>query len=1044
MKIKHQLYCISYLLLFLVLGCSNSTGPTVTPANLTTAPITGHVIIPGGAIRNGVTLMVQNSLGAVNPGTDGAFSLISYSAGRQFAFVTDANDALMLAGFINAEHPDLSVHSTAVALVYIQTMGFTLSTELQANALDLLEHDVALNELESTITTQMASDPLALEHGNTAIAAALKAVCASIITEDKSRGVLITPAESRSAITIDTSQGLNEFRVTNAARRRNYVYIDRVSYVPNGGNASVAAPANITAFDGPMPSGVGGTVNSYVDLIRGKIAYAPQSSNSVYLPLYPDDAESTRYKVTVVGFGISDGDLAELTAEQKAKMGEMATRSLVLDYLLPIALNTLLPLNKEAIDAAVMKDAAGTYKDMLSILSKTLPGVIKKSENGDIEGAIADSVQALTTNGTFRNAIVALLAESEAHLTSVAKGKQVAESGKAVGKLLMVTDIILTSTDTIIQTWHLAGTNKANNWTLDVTQPRVSLSPKETTIKPFEKVLLEVKYPDGKPTGALNFFFSNTGSVGNIFNSEHENGPNSFDTTKDWVWYLAEKGDPGEDTVSLEAYLTVNGKKKLLAKTTAHITVVGTTVALDPAVVTLKPGESQRFTAKINPPPAAGTTLSYKWSCPGGVGTLADAAASPVRGKSRQRVAQTFENSSPTSTYTAGNSEGEDLISLDVFTGSGSEKPKIGSTTATVTITRSSIEITPREATIASGKTRDFTAVITPTPPEGTVLEYLWTNTATVGTIDGQRSRQQTVGTTSPSVKYQASQVAVGDDTIRVEVKKVIGSQRISLGTASATAHVVKYIIDLSPDKTLNSGASYVMTVGVTPTPTSGTLMYQWQNTHNFGRLVSGSQTDTIYGTSATATYTADAIKEGNDTITLSAYWDDENRHIFLGTVTRTITVRRQRITGAARPSLVEMTYLSYDGQSTRAAFGGVVCVWPKPDDYSGNGYTLVIHMNGHPLPFNDPVLKDNAAIKVGGAGGYPLWQISNDTGTHPEYMRQTLKPGEHAFIIYLNQREDLAYPGTPYSELLAQVQAYVDEWTGYTEHWTFDVYPKP
>lgn len=697
-------YCLilSFFLTACGSGSDNSGGGNASPAetiSLPTASLSGRVEFPSGTKDTAGSfsqLNILNSLGSATPSDDGTFELRVFSAGPQYVSVVRVNDDTpVLLGFIDSTNSLINARSTARVLAWFASGCYLLTPDLQTKALPLLLTTPELDDVEYAVVDALKtgdSNPFEAP----AVISAVSAFAEAMTSNTKSvspfkqmitKGTLVTPSAKRSGITILNLDGLNNIQIQNEYRRRNQVFISRTSYVPGSGGDSVESVEPLTDFLGPQPSGVGGTVSSFVDLFLNtpdKWAYTAQVSKPVELPLYPEDAQSTCYKVAIVGTGTRlSEDMLKLTPEETTAMVNVSREGVIYDFLLPIALNMVLPIHEDQVKT-LFKCEAGLLKDITAIANVQVPSAVAKIEKGDVKGAVIGLTKAFFTPGTFRSAVFKSIQQVITEMSGEAAGLKVEAFAKGVKGIFKVTDFLLTLTDTVIQVGGYADSDLATVWYVDVTPPKIVLDPPSSNIKAYDSVLLSVTFPEGKPgddvSKELSYEFTCTGTAGVIINSEYLNGPNTFETTKDWVHYVAENGTAGADQVTVNVYRTKDGKKKLLGKATAEITITTLPIdlKLEPDQAQIDLGSSVTISAVTTPviPAAQASKYVYQWKTTAQAGTLP--------GNAGQQT--TYHDGGSTVVYTAGQTSGSDDVFCELYKIVNSQRVKVGMAMATITV----------------------------------------------------------------------------------------------------------------------------------------------------------------------------------------------------------------------------------------------------------------------------------------------------------------------------------------------------------------------
>lgn len=594
---------------------------------LETEMLQGTVELPAGTSLAVESLQVVNHLGSVAPDSSGDFELEVYVGDMQLAFVMDSQSRLVLVGFLGHTHPQLNTRSTAAALAYYALGGYLLPPPLNAQLVELLLAADELTALEQSVTDAVVqSGTMGTQEQSIRqqLGQFVQAALADSRDSFLPKILYIDPGPVRSGITLDTSTGVNTITILNEHRRKTWFWVERISYVDASG---ATVPAQSLIFDGagPLPGATTTLLASFLDVYQGKVAYAPKSLPPLELGLFPDDAQSTQYRVTAVGAGYGSGDLANLTPEQANMQGYMVYTTIFADFLIPIVINGALPLNKTEIeDFFGKKGFPGTLKDLISVGTNKAWGIAAKADSGDVKGAVEEAVKTITLSGTFRNNVIKLVGYlgSKAGLSSA---PDVAENFKeGLGEFLAHADFILTSFDTWVQGSDLLDSEQACIWDIEATASKVSIEPPTSDVQMQKFEYFKAHVLDGEfPEGSLTYHFESTAQHGRIFNSELPEKGSKVITKLDWVWYIADAGTKGSDTLTVEVFVDEEGEQVSLGKAIAQIQITDTYVgSITPFEAQVSPGSANWFTAKIDPMPEEGQ-LNYHWMNSGKYGHIA-------------------------------------------------------------------------------------------------------------------------------------------------------------------------------------------------------------------------------------------------------------------------------------------------------------------------------------------------------------------------------------------------------------------------------------
>ena len=613
------------LLLTLVLhGCaSDSTDPVGDDEPKATFPSLGITQVSGviDAPTSVVPTEVTNSLEGVAV-TSGSFSLDQFQGGRQLAVASSADGTPMLLGWLDADHPALSPRSTVEVLLFYASGAFVLPSSAQIAVMDLLAEMSELDAPATQLAGLLAADSNTLANAPTSLIASIQTLIDDMLASlEETKGVAVTGG-LQSGLRVDTVEGVNSITLVNANRRPCHAFVERTATVDEAG---VVTPNHATLTSFPMSSiqGLNGAVGTFVDIIWGRYAFTETSAPPVALPAV-ENAERTRYKLTVVGPGASDGDLGQLTTAQLAIQQQVVQTFVVRDLFLPLIVNVLIP-NSSMDDYLGFVGGGDVVQDFINILTVGVPGIWDLAYAGDIDGALDAAYNAVMGSGTLRDAILQRMVDHIADMRGLDAADRAAGMAQSFLRIMTAVDMFLAAFDASAVGAAVLDSDRANVWTIEVTQPRVVLSPETAEIAFGDEVTLTVTVPETSGAGVdLVYKWICDGDHGTLTDgiSGHVN---TFDSTHNVAIFTAGDAVPGGETITVEVYtLAVPGQsdRVLVGETSAVITVSPGVITVNPAVSSLQAGHDTHLTVTLDPEPSVGE-MTFTWTGANGVGSLA-------------------------------------------------------------------------------------------------------------------------------------------------------------------------------------------------------------------------------------------------------------------------------------------------------------------------------------------------------------------------------------------------------------------------------------
>ncbi len=510
--------------------------------------------------------------------------------GRILSFALNANGDPIFAGWLGSDDLVLSARTTLEVMVFFAMNGAMIPYEAQETLQTLLKESPQLDALARSIDSRLQSDPAyfssakqQMQDDLNALVLALLSVpevaVASKYAPPKMRGLLVRPSNSIKGLSIDTVSGFNDIKIVNRYRRSALAFIDRVSTFNDG--IETASPQKITELKVDSITGLDGGIGTISQIVTGmyepgglfesqNIAGVPKSTEIINLP-NAEGADKTRYRIAIVGAGASEGDRADLTADEENKRVDLTIEFIVTDFLLPFYAQIMVPASsKEIEDQFDSGFAPSLVQDLIGLL-KSSPPLYQKVKDSDIKGALEDTYNIIISAGTTRDLILELVASALIdNATNAASDKAIDIAEKFIGVSGAV-DSALASIDMTAVFFAIAASDKANIWFIDSIDGKVSFTPPENKLTVYESVTLTADVVDAGNDAVFEYRFSTAGNFGEIF-SGSESGT-SIISSSPFVAYSAER--PGTETINVAVFRIANTERIAVGEASATVKISG-------------------------------------------------------------------------------------------------------------------------------------------------------------------------------------------------------------------------------------------------------------------------------------------------------------------------------------------------------------------------------------------------------------------------------------------------------------------------------------
>jgi len=609
----------------------------------------GHITLPPGVTLAVQSLTVTNSLGSATPAANGAFTILAYSGGPQYAVVTDRAGSPVLAGFLGPNSTTIDSLSTAKLLVYFAAAFYTLPSPYRAQMIDAIASAPGFPTVQSAIESTLAANPdaFASAAGAQGVASTITSFVTALYAPNSTsmapnirslvrrpQDIVIGPSEASGiAVIQDFPAGIH---FHNTFRREAEAFIDETSFTATG--ATVPTPKFVPDVVSPLvipaTTGLGNVVQSIVKAVQGAFTgatqYAPVDTATVPLALEPG-SKSTTYNVTVVGAGNALLSTPVLTSEQSAAQTKIAVLEMLQNFVVPFVASIMITANSEEIDNVLQfAGASGAISDLAELVVKGVPDVVGLIDSGQVPEALSEIITTILGSHTLLNVLGEVILTDIDSSLGQAAADAAFEKAETFLVALHAANAALLAIDTAISNQAILNSHQADVFVVTVTPDTVKLLPATATILNSATQTLTASVPAASGTAAsLLYTWSNTATAGHIFDgtSGHED---NFTSTSNVVTYIANASGTGVDTVTVSAAAS-SAPNQPIGSAHSTITVQASglpSISLEPSgcVQFGFSGGSQTYSVTVTNPPA-GVTLEYGFALASTQGTLSDPGA---------------------------------------------------------------------------------------------------------------------------------------------------------------------------------------------------------------------------------------------------------------------------------------------------------------------------------------------------------------------------------------------------------------------------------
>ncbi len=625
--------CCTVLSVLVLSGCGGddpvAPEPEPEPEPRPVVEIDGALDLPEGWTGDPAELRVVDVLQETGCDAAGAFTLKAHEDLTQLALALGPDDGLVLLGWFDAGNTVLSTRSTAEVLAWMGVGAWMYEGDAQAHIRDVLSApELELGDLEAAWAAMLADAPGGLVVEHQGLQDALEALVSGLLAET-GKGVVIEPGAQQSGIDVLNQGGINHVSLQNVYRRRVAGFLWRLGYRDtNDLDTMFEEPELVEQFEIPPVSAFSGVLGSIVDIFTGAVNYEPVQTDPIRLD-WRDDAKRDYYRFNALGLGQPDEYPPDFfTTDEIAQGIWVGMKNIVLDFFLPLFFNVAGAVGT-AVDEIYDEGDLNDLNDFISFASTTVPDLYTNVRDGHFWPALHSVWDAALTNGIFQERLRDLIAGG------LVRGGFSADEASAIMDgvdraffCIGIVDLIGGFMDNGIVATHFALSRVAETWDFTVTTPVVHIEPREDEMMTYGTRTLTLVIDDdtgGYPEGwAYAYRWRCDGAHGTLVNPvQPEDTSNDFLTSSDWVYYIADNGTEGDETVTCELHVTLQAEQTYIRDATCELEVIKQSITIADTLKTC-PGGQMEIVAGLHPPYEGDGVLHWRWDGSASNGGLRD------------------------------------------------------------------------------------------------------------------------------------------------------------------------------------------------------------------------------------------------------------------------------------------------------------------------------------------------------------------------------------------------------------------------------------
>lgn len=625
---------------------------------------------------------IATVLGEAPIAADGKFTVAAFANSPTMAFVSNASGKVVSMVMIDPKTKKVDRTLEAKTLAYLNVGGGYLTTSLRERLISELDSMPEVASMAGDLASIRSFEQDSVQLRNILESRLLPKL--QRMSGNTAPGMRVEPSNGKGGVEV-LQNALYDVTVRNSFRRRLKIFVQRTGYKLPEQNP-VDDLKDITVFDldpivgenslGTMFGDIGTLLGDNNPVFTSNIAWTPQVSDPITLPIYPANAEKTTYRVVAAGPG-TPMDTTGISQAMIDAQREKIFESVLSDIFLPVLLTALGPLMGDWTTDPDIKGQYETFgiaiKDIV-MLGLTTPSVESKWAAGDMAGAVDELKRIVWNSDSFKAALTVFLNQVIRIKYGANPPAHIGELVNNVNKVLLVADVLLLGADISLILTHWGLSKGFEDFTVVVNRARVKLTPPHADLSVKNDLAIKASVPDatGPEAPLLEYRWKVVSGQALVDLVGKNLTGDELTSSEGDMTVRSVSHTTGRAVIEVEAFVNNPGSNNdvSLGTATCDIDITDNKAVLTPAKASVKPAGSQTFTVKINSK-QPGDKFMYKWACTDAFGKL---------------TAPAGETANSSATYQAGSGQGSDTVSVEVFKQTGAGLVRIGKSSSTILI----------------------------------------------------------------------------------------------------------------------------------------------------------------------------------------------------------------------------------------------------------------------------------------------------------------------------------------------------------------------
>ncbi|MFK7812180.1 MAG: hypothetical protein AB8B59_06775 [Maribacter sp.] len=553
------------------------------------------------------------SMGKSSNVSGGIATDIPFNPGTiELAYLLDADDNLILAGFVSDDTKEISIETTAGVLLYFGMVSSLRDVDYKNLFVESISNTAPFAQFSTTLGNLFMQNNTIISEGgyinalNSAIASFSEKEVIDVTNKIDFGGV------DRSGLALNDI-GDKSFNVTNSYPRRAHAFLYKKSYKNLLGEETVINSEiegndtadreldipSVSLSDENSENFQGQTTN--FNLCSQGARYAFQTSDNINIELGENRSAET-YELSIVGPGRGTASQRNMTVKENEKFEELSIETFIMDYFIPVLMD--IGGNRDVYSTKALQSVGSLTATVEPILRAHGPSINAVLES-DFENALKEFLPFLYTDirlsndlRTIMTGLYGIISDGNSPNTFI-QNNELIQEGEA--RYLSVSTSILKALKESVGincvNQRLGVSSKLEKWDITISEGLVKLKPEQMITVPFTegKEINARVFFDLQNGEELEYQWSTTTQFGGVlYDLDNDQNGSSFTTSNSKVSFISNAStaqlSEGEnlETVSVKVFVKSGGTRDEIGEATMTVDVKKEKFEIRPKEITIE------------------------------------------------------------------------------------------------------------------------------------------------------------------------------------------------------------------------------------------------------------------------------------------------------------------------------------------------------------------------------------------------------------------------------------------------------------------------